>query len=503
VVLALQKNAYNEDEPIYAALQLANRSGTQVVTSKGFMASYFVLMLQFVDEKGNLITSDTLSSITAPTPPPHRVFPVTTVLGDGTITKSELIPGDLVEYIPVGYDRTFGALPPEAQGSINNFNLLDYYPLEGRNGYFTVQAVISMRTYPASVVQTTGSGLEYAPLTPVDTANWCGALRSNIVSFIKVGDADGDGYLYPGPDCDDANAEVNPGAVEIFGDGIDNDCNPTTADAEPPPAPGYIQVQADRHVVGIGSYPGSTKSGIKVLLSVFDRSPGSCLATKFGVSWQQYPLVWAGCPRVAGGVTGADGAGEVAVDPGDYMLIAVYDPDNSLFETSPSYSGDEVYMGRNVGQVESDKRVPVYLQTIEKAGGKKVPGKYTKRTGSELLIIEPEYVEWDGDEELYPFIFESVGDWSVTTAVAPPSGFVADHESLSEEVNTELTAVQFTIKDVGSEWVATEVVHEVTHKSKKEKIKSKVEVKLSKRLAKEKGLDVFGKKIKPKPEKSK
>jgi hypothetical protein len=501
VVLALQNNTYNEGEPIYAALQLTNRSGAQVVTSKGFMASYFVLMLQFVDEKGNLITSDTLSSITAPTPPPHRVFPVTTVEGDGTITKSELIPGDLVEYIPAGYDRTFGVLPPEAQGSINNFNLLDYYPLEGRNGYFTVEAVISMRTYPASVVQTTGSGLEYAPLTPVDTANWCGALRSNIVSFIKVGDADGDGYLYPGPDCDDTNAEVNPGAVEIYGDGIDNDCNPATADAEPPPAPGYIQVQADRHVVGIGSYPGSTKSGIKVLLRLFDRSSGSCLATKFGVSWQQYPLVWAGCPRVAGGVTGADGAGEVAVDPGDYMLIAVYDPDDSLFETSPSYSGDEIYMGRNVGRVESGQRVPVYLQTIEKAGGKKVPGKYTKRTGSELLIIEPEYVEWDGAQESYPFIFEGVGDWSVTTAVAPPEGFVADQESLSEEVNTEVEAVQFTIRDVGSEWVATGVVHDIKHKGKKEKIKSKVEVKLSKRLAKEKGLDVFGKKIKPKPKK--
>jgi len=47
-------------------------------------------------------------------------------------------------------------------------------------------------------------------------------------------DADGDGYaaynecgvlIGNGIDCDDTNAAINPGAVEICGDGIDNDCN--------------------------------------------------------------------------------------------------------------------------------------------------------------------------------------------------------------------------------------------------------------------------------------
>ena len=46
-------------------------------------------------------------------------------------------------------------------------------------------------------------------------------------------DLDGDGYGSPADascdspllDCDDTDAEVNPGATEIYGDGIDNDCN--------------------------------------------------------------------------------------------------------------------------------------------------------------------------------------------------------------------------------------------------------------------------------------
>ena len=133
-----------------------------------------------------------------------------------------------------------------------------------------------------------------------------------------------------------------------------------------------------------------------------------------------------------------------------------------------------------------------YLQVIEKAYGKKGPAKYTKRTGSDLLIIEPEYVEWDGTEELYPVIFESIGDWSVTTSVDPPEGFVTDQDSLTEEVNTEIEAVQFTLTDVGSTWKDTKVKHKIKHKGKTETINSKIDVMLSKKLTKEKKKSRYG-----------
>jgi len=38
-------------------------------------------------------------------------------------------------------------------------------------------------------------------------------------------DHDGDGFTENQGDCDDTNAQVNPSANEIIGDGIDNDCN--------------------------------------------------------------------------------------------------------------------------------------------------------------------------------------------------------------------------------------------------------------------------------------
>jgi hypothetical protein len=132
------------------------------------------------------------------------------------------------------------------------------------------------------------------------------------------------------------------------------------------------------------------------------------------------------------------------------------------------------------------------LQVIQNAKNEKVPAKYRRLTGSELLIIEPEYVEWDSTQELYPFIFDSVGDWSVTTAVSPPEGFVSDYKNLSEVVKSGVEAVQFTITDIGSKWVPTGVTFTVKHKGKTTKLTDKIGLKLTPELAKKKGLSIYG-----------
>jgi hypothetical protein len=44
-------------------------------------------------------------------------------------------------------------------------------------------------------------------------------------------DADGDGFVSLIEDCDDENGAVSPGASEVAGNGIDDDCDGETDEA--------------------------------------------------------------------------------------------------------------------------------------------------------------------------------------------------------------------------------------------------------------------------------
>jgi len=54
-----------------------------------------------------------------------------------------------------------------------------------------------------------------------------GAYELGICTVDENSDYDGDGYTACGGDCNDNDDSVNPSAVEIIGDGIDNNCNGT------------------------------------------------------------------------------------------------------------------------------------------------------------------------------------------------------------------------------------------------------------------------------------
>jgi parallel beta-helix repeat protein len=233
-----------------------------------------------------------------------------------------------------------------------------------------------------------------------------------------------------------------------------------------------LTVQADRHVVQSGSHPPAEKYPITNMdVGVFNKT--QILADGLSASWHNYKTIWTNYTPVSSGLTNQNGSIKFILPSGDYMVIA-------------NYSAGGIFPGVSASDLACGQDMKKYIQVIEKSTGEKVPAKYTKKTGSELLIIEPEYIEWDSTSELYPFVFDSIGDWNVTTAVYPPEGFVTDHEALYEEVLSELEALQFNITDVGSEWVDTIVTHEIKHKGKKEKVHSKIGVKRKVGLDKEK-----------------
>ena len=72
----------------------------------------------------------------------------------------------------------------------------------------------------------------------------------------------------------------------------------------------------------------------------------------------------------------------------------------------------------------------------------------------------------------------------------PPEGFVADYDSLSENVDNELEAVQFTITEVGSDLVPTETTFQVEHKGRFYEVRSHVGIRLTPDYAQSRGFNV-------------
>jgi len=89
-------------------------------------------------------------------------------------------------------------------------------------------------------------------------------LGSRLIPMLrKLRDRDGDGYsaFFGGPDCDDRDADVNPAATEIAGNGKDDNClgGDAIKEAPPPAVPD----------AGVATPPVSTVSGGKNVLVIF------------------------------------------------------------------------------------------------------------------------------------------------------------------------------------------------------------------------------------------
>jgi hypothetical protein len=72
-------------------------------------------------------------------------------------------------------------------------------------------------------------------------------------------------------------------------------------------------------------------------------------------------------------------------------------------------------------------------------------------TGSVLEITYPEYVEWDGAEFLYPFIFTSDSDWEVDVCASVPQGYrIVGNPCVQVFLANETKVIFFDVEDVGS-----------------------------------------------------
>ncbi|MEK7546060.1 MAG: hypothetical protein AAB554_03200 [Patescibacteria group bacterium] len=248
--------------------------------------------------------------------------------------------------------------------------------------------------------------------------------------------------------------------------------------APPGPAPASLHVTFQRHTVQNGTQPGSTKAPIAdAAVKAFSKTSGTC-ASQIGFNPHEYGTILDTCAADVQGMTDADGATTLSLAPGDYLTLA-RDPQTA------------VVAGVSSGTLAPGASDDEFLQVIVRADGTSVPAKTTKRTGSLLYVIEPEYIEWNQTQELYPFVFDAPdGDWGLTVTVTPPEGFTVDHDSLTTEVNSDYKALQFTLTDIGSCWECGAAVElTIRHKGKVERLLRNIPSSMTEDFAGKKGLN--------------
>ncbi len=169
----------------------------------------------------------------------------------------------------------------------------------------------------------------------------------------------------------------------------------------------------------------------------------------------------------ATGTTDANGNVTIIVPPLNLSLTTQYlviGRATNFDYVKTAVSPDPLYSTYPVLLAPAGTTRTVPLALVATFNGKIVPGTAIEEYGSYLAIIQPEFVDWDNPVEQYPFILVAEGDWGIETSVTPPEGFVADEPVLSTEVVDNVTALQFTLTDIGSDWTETGITHVIKHK---------------------------------------
>ena len=321
----------------------------------------------------------------------------------------------------------------------------------------TTPPVLTVNTNPITVTDTNCSGGEAATLPPATATDNCGGnvtVTNNAPATFPAGQTTTVTYTATDACGNTATAHVD---VNVrYGSNID--------------------VIAQQYIVGWGTRPPVQREPLdNIPIVAFSIAPGTCARELLEDHWWlmcfALPDIFAQCTPAASGVTNGAGCVRLNLPPGNYLIASHFDVDGD---------GDlDMYLGQVACHLNCHETTVERLYMFTLAVGRHMGGKCYRFTGSELLVVEPEEVTWDGTEQQYPFVFDSQGDWEVTVSVAPPEGFVADYDELSETVASDLRAVQFTITELGSDLVPTQTSFDITHKGRRQLFQSSIGLKLT------------------------
>ncbi len=149
-----------------------------------------------------------------------------------------------------------------------------------------------------------------------------------------------------------------------------------------------------------------------------------------------------GCAAAGACATGPDGRCLLGVDEASYYIAVT---DTSQHGKHPAH--DMGFVGY------SDKPKQARLAFLKSPDGKIHPAKSSRKAGSGLWIYEPQFVIWEGNEEFYPFAFESDESWVIDVCLDPPEGYelAPSDGCVQQSVSGSPESMLFKVVEVGSQ----------------------------------------------------
>jgi len=164
-------------------------------------------------------------------------------------------------------------------------------------------------------------------------------------------------------------------------------------------------------------------------------------------------------------------AGEEAT--GDYLVIVKYtDESGKIAYTGKPKSPNDFEDTDDDGIGDLAYKDFQVIKVINKDGTINLKaGSKTVITGSMLEVISPQYVIWESDQELYPFIFTSDSNWEVDVCVYVPEGYVVVEGGCTQVfVSGETKIVTFTLVDLQSPPPHIKTEMRIKHKDRTKKL---------------------------------
>jgi len=176
-----------------------------------------------------------------------------------------------------------------------------------------------------------------------------------------------------------------------------------------------------------------------LVVNFYSTEEGGCAYNK------EISYVYNSCPVLSSCITDAKGQCIVQLITGQYLAVAK----SGAVYLSTVFSNNNIDVYDSSLTVLSNNAELFLIEYSDSGSTSQIPGKKIKLKGSELDIIEPDYLNWQDSIQACPFVLSTNDTWLVNISLKVPDDVLAiGGSSQSELVVKETTAMLFRLSEM-------------------------------------------------------